>query len=172
MYISSSVLVKLPGTGPQIVWVLGSPKGGGREDHLSATQAVNHSADAPNKLFSRPTLHNSCSGTFWTGRESLILQDEYFSILSIPVTSLKYLRFMHVICYIQTSCKYCHTQSRGKAHPIGWTEEGYIIRLDHPPTPTHPPTLMGMDCNSATTGRILYKFYIYDKGTNPKSTEA
>ena len=45
MYITPPVS-KLPGTGPQIVWVLGSPNGGGDEDHLGAAQAVNHRADA------------------------------------------------------------------------------------------------------------------------------
>jgi hypothetical protein len=46
----------------------------------------------------------------------------------------------------------CHTRSRGKSHPRGKTEEGYKTGLDHPPThPTHPPTIIGMDCNSGTT---------------------
>jgi hypothetical protein len=35
----------MPGTGPQIVGLLGSPNGGRKEDHLGATQTVNHSAD-------------------------------------------------------------------------------------------------------------------------------
>ena len=46
VYIYLPHISKLPGTGPQIVLVMGSPNGGGEEDHLGAAQAVNHSTDA------------------------------------------------------------------------------------------------------------------------------
>ena len=102
-YFSSQ---KLLPDGPQIVWVLGSPREGNEPviyvlHKLSTMAQICLLSLTSRYLFCRssirwvsnPSLHFSLSGTLFTGSISLTLHGEYHSACSCFTTFLMYLRY-------------------------------------------------------------------------------